>query len=42
VLAQEDAARLDLNGADRSLFVSFGSCSWQEPVDDLVELGLLT
>jgi hypothetical protein len=41
VLAEEDAARLDLAGADRSLFVGFGSCSWREPVDDLVELGLL-
>jgi hypothetical protein len=42
VLAEEDAANLDLDGADRSLFVGFGSCSWQEPVDDLVELGLLS
>jgi hypothetical protein len=42
VLAEEDAAKLDLNGADRSLFVGFGSCSWREPVDDLVELGLLS
>jgi hypothetical protein len=42
VLAEEDAASLDLNGADRSLFVGFGSCSWREPVDDLVELGLLS
>ena len=42
VLAEEDAAQLDLTGADRSLFVGFGSCSWREPVDDLVELGLLT
>jgi hypothetical protein len=41
VLAEEDAAKLDLAGADRSLFVGFGSCSWREPVDDLVELGLL-
>ena len=42
VLAEEDASNLDLDGADRSLFVGFGSCSWQEPVDDLVELGLLS
>ena len=42
VLAEEDAAKLSLAGADRSLFVGFGSCSWREPVDDLVELGLLT
>ena len=42
VLAEEDPAELDLDGADRSLFVSFGSCSWREPVDDLIELGLLS
>jgi hypothetical protein len=42
VLAEEDAAKLDVTGADRSLFVGFGSCSWREPVDDLVELGLLS
>ena len=41
VLAEEDAADLDVDGADRALFVGFGSCSWREPVDDLVELGLL-
>ena len=41
VLAEEHAANLDVTGADRSLFVGFGSCSWREPVDDLVELGLL-
>ena len=41
VLAEADAAKLELTGADRSLFVGFGSCSWREPVDDLVELGLL-
>jgi hypothetical protein len=42
VLAEEDFAALDLEEPDRSLFVSFGSCSWREPVDDLVELGLLS
>ena len=42
VLAEEDPAKLSLAGADRSLFVGFGSCSWREPVDDLVELGLLS
>jgi hypothetical protein len=42
VLAEEDPAELDVAAADRSLFVSFGSCSWREPVDDLVELGLLS
>jgi hypothetical protein len=42
VLAEEDAAALDVSGSDRALFVGFGSCSWEEPVDDLVELGLLS
>jgi hypothetical protein len=42
VLAEEDFAALDLDEVDRSLFTSFGSCSWREPVDDLVELGLLS
>jgi hypothetical protein len=42
VLAEEDAAELDVAGADRRLFVGFGSCSWKEPVDDLVALGLLS
>ena len=42
VLAEENVAGLDLDAADRSLFRSFGSCSWREPVDDLEELGLLT
>jgi hypothetical protein len=41
VLAEEDAAALDLDSPDRSLFRSFGSCSWREPVDDLRALGLL-
>jgi hypothetical protein len=41
VLAEEDASNLDLDGANRHLFVAFGSCSWREPVDDLRELGLL-
>jgi hypothetical protein len=42
VLAEEDFAALDLSAVDRALFVGFGSCSWREPVDDLVELGLLS
>jgi hypothetical protein len=42
VLAEEDPAAIDVAGADRSLFTSFGSCSWREPVDDLLELGLLS
>ncbi len=41
VLAEEDPAALDLDSPDRSLFRSFGSCSWREPVDDLRALGLL-
>jgi hypothetical protein len=41
VLAEEDAEALDVAGADRELFTSFGSCSWREPVEDLEELGLL-
>jgi hypothetical protein len=41
VLAEEDFAALDLDTPDRSLFTSFGSCSWREPVDDLEALGLL-
>jgi hypothetical protein len=42
VLAEEDSAALELDARARDLFVSFGSCSWREPVDDLVELGLLS
>ena len=42
VLAEEDFAALDLSSVDRGLFVGFGSCSWREPVDDLIELGLLS
>jgi hypothetical protein len=42
VLAEEDASAIDFADADRSLFTSFGSCSWREPVDDLRELGLLS
>jgi hypothetical protein len=42
VLAEEDPSAIDFAGGDRSLFTSFGSCSWREPVDDLRELGLLS
>jgi hypothetical protein len=42
VLAEEDPTAIDFAGADRTLFTSFGSCSWREPVDDLRELGLLS
>jgi hypothetical protein len=41
VLAEEDFAALDLDSPDRSLFTSFGSRSWREPVDDLEALGLV-
>ena len=41
VLAEEDPAALELDGADRALFTSFGSCDWREPIEDLEELGLL-
>jgi hypothetical protein len=42
ILAEEDPSAIDFADADRSLFTSFGSCSWREPVDDLRELGLLS
>jgi hypothetical protein len=42
VLAEEDASAIDFADADRTLFTSFGSCSWREPVEDLRELGLLS
>jgi hypothetical protein len=41
VLAEEDDAALELDEAGREAFVSFGSCSWREPVDGLRELGML-
>ena len=41
VLGEEDAAALEPDEAGRALFTSFGSCSWEEPVDDLERLGLL-
>ena len=41
VLAEEDGAALELEEAAREVFVSFGSCSWREPVDGLLELGML-
>jgi hypothetical protein len=31
----------EIAAARRHLFVSYGSCSWREPVDDLKELGVL-
>jgi hypothetical protein len=42
VLTETDAAALSLSDDGRAWFTSFGSCSWQEPVDDLRELGLLS
>ena len=41
VLAEEDGAALEVDGSGREVFVSFGSCSWREPVDGLRELGML-
>jgi hypothetical protein len=41
VLAEEDGSALELEEASREVFVSFGSCSWQEPVEELQELGML-
>ena len=41
VLAEEDGSALDVEDAGREVFVSFGSCSWEEPVEGLRELGLL-
>jgi hypothetical protein len=42
VLAEEDVGALALEEAGRALFTSFGSCSWEEPVNDLISLGLLS
>jgi hypothetical protein len=41
VLAQEDGAALEVEEGAREVFVSFGSCSWREPVEGLRELGML-
>jgi len=41
VLAEEDGSALELEEASRKVFVSFGSCSWREPVEGLQELGML-
>jgi hypothetical protein len=41
VLAEEDGSALEIDDGSRTVFVSFGSCSWREPVDGLRELGLL-
>jgi hypothetical protein len=41
VLAEEDGAAFDVEESAREVFVSFGSCSWREPVDGLRELGML-
>jgi hypothetical protein len=41
VLAEEDGSALKLEEASREVFVSFGSCSWREPVEGLQELGML-
>jgi hypothetical protein len=41
VLAEEDGSALEIDDGSRAVFVSFGSCSWRQPVDGLRELGLL-
>jgi hypothetical protein len=41
VLTETDAAALALSDDGRAFFTSFGSCSWEEPVEGLRELGLL-
>ena len=41
VLAEEDGSALEVEAGAREVFVSFGSCSWREPVDGLRELGML-
>jgi hypothetical protein len=41
VLAEEDGAALEVDASAREAFVSFGSCSWREPVDGLRELGMV-
>jgi hypothetical protein len=41
VLAETDAAALEIDEDSRAVFTGFGSCSWREPVDGLRELGLL-
>jgi hypothetical protein len=41
VLSETDGSALEVDGGSRAVFVSFGSCSWREPVDGLRELGLL-
>jgi hypothetical protein len=37
----QHASADEIAAARRHLFVSYGSCSWREPVDDLRELGVL-
>jgi hypothetical protein len=41
VLAEEDGSALEVEAGARDVFVSFGSCSWREPVDGLRELGMV-
>ena len=41
VLAEEDGSALEFEEDAREVFVSFGSCSWREPVDGLRELGMV-
>src|SRR5215211_7926750 len=37
----EDGSALELEESAREVFMSFGSCSWREPVDGLRELGMV-
>ena len=41
VLAEADGSALEVEDSGRKVFVSFGSCSWREPVEGLRELGML-
>jgi hypothetical protein len=40
-MEDQHASADEIDAARRHLFVSYGSCSWREPVDDLRKLGVL-
>jgi hypothetical protein len=42
LLAEDDPGALPLDAVGRESFVSFGSCDWRTPVEELDELGLLS
>ena len=42
LLAEVEASALPINPAGRHSFVSFGSCDWRTPIEELDELGLLS